>query len=119
MHQRSAQVVLLVANAADRDERAKVLQVARRDNSECEFSGGRRLSESFQRLDDQVCRRRVHHLVEDSEVNRRNAFTLRVALHDLTQDVFHDFIEMVLIERVRKRLVTSLYFICHVSQLCR
>lgn len=108
-----------MADAADGDERAIVLQVTRRDNGECKFRCRRCLSESFQRLDDQISRRWIHDLIEDPKVNRGNVFTFRIALHDLTQDVLHDFVKMILIERIRERLVSSLYIICHVSQLGR
>lgn len=51
----------------------------------------------------------MHDLVEDSEVDGGDALGVgRVSLHYLTQNIFHYFVEMVLVESVGERLMTSL-----------
>lgn len=107
-------------DAADGDERAVVLQAARRNNGGCNLGRGGRRLEGIQRFDDQIGRRRVHDLVEDSEVDGGNMFGIRrISLHDLAQNIFHDFVEMVLGERRGERLVAPLDVVRQVGQLRR
>lgn len=66
-----------MTNAADGDEGAEVLQVARRDDGE----GDARsllgfLLEGLQSADDEVGGRRARDLVEDAEVDRRKILAL-------------------------------------------
>lgn len=107
-----------MADSADGDKRAVVLQVAGRDDCECDIGRFRLPLKGRQRLNNQVRWGGIHDLVEDSEVNRRNVVAVgRVAFQDLTQNVLHDFVEVVLVERFLHLLVPLLRIICQVSQL--
>lgn len=109
-----------MANAADGDDCSVILQVARRDDGESNVGGSCRLLESLQRLYDQICWRRIHDLVEDSEVDGRDVLAVcRIALHNLAQNVFHNFVEMVFVERVGQRFVTPFNFVSEFCQLRR
>lgn len=107
-----------MADAADRNEGAKVLQIARRDDGEgdsCCLCG---FLEGLQSVDDEAGRRRTHDLVEDAKVDRRNVLAFdRVALQDLPERVLHDLVEVGLVESLGQRLVPLLHFQCQIGQL--
>lgn len=102
-----------MADAADGDKRAVVLQVAGWDDCECDIGRFRLPLKGRQRLNNQVRWGGIHDLVEDSEVNCRNVVVAvgRVAFQDLTQNVLHDFVEVILVERFRHLLVPLLRII--------
>lgn len=109
-----------MTNAANGNESAEVLQVARRNNGESNVCGFRDFLEALQCLDDQICGGWIYDLVEDAEVDGGNflvAGASRISLHDLAEDVLHNFVEVVLVECVCERFVALLNIISQIGEL--
>lgn len=107
-----------MADAANGDEGAKVLQVARRDDGEGDSRCRCGFFERLQSVDDEACGRRARDLIEHAEVDCRNILALgRETLKNLPESVLHDLVEMRFVEGLCQSLVPLLHLESQVGQL--